>query len=380
MAGQIIKRGERNFLVRVYLGRDAEGKRKYENRTVRGTKKDAQAMLTRLLLAKDTGQVVEDPRKTLNEYLDEWLEAAVKPRVRGRTYREYAATLRRYVRPVLGAQRLISIRPVDVQDLYSGMQQQGRSGSVRLTHTLLKGALAQAVKWQMLNRNPADYVDLPKKKQTSKVRALSKDEAERFLGATKHSRWHVFFHLLVATGLRPSEALGLTWKDIDLAKGTLTVRHSLSWDKDVKRFVLQEPKTPLSRRTIPLPYGLVKLLSEHMTVQQEQGFGEMVFCSRTGNPPHQRTIVQEAFKPAIIKAGLNKATRLYDLRHTHATLLLLLGVQSKVVAERLGHSSSKITLDVYSHVLPNMQQEAAEKLDALLYSSEDNNLEAAVKN
>ena len=117
--------------------------------------------------------------------------------------------------------------------------------------------------------------------------------------------------------------MALTWKDIDLARGTFTVRHSLSCLKDEKRFVLNEPKTHSSRRTVPLPYGLVIMLSNHRVRQLEQGFAELVFCSRTGNPAHQRTIVHEAFKPALERARLDRSTQLYDLRYTHATLLLL---------------------------------------------------------
>jgi len=260
------------------------------------------------------------------------------------------------------------------------MQETGLSSMVRLTHTLLKGALTQAVKWQMIARNPAEYVDLPKRKATGKARALSQAEVESFLEATARSKWHVFFHLMVGTGLRPSEALALTWKEVDLAKGTLTVKHSLGWLRGEKRFVFNDPKTASSRRTVPLPYGLVKLLSEHMTAQFEQGHTELVFTTRAGDPAHQRVIVQEAFKPALVRAGLDSTTRLYDLRHRHATLLLLAGVHPKVVSERLGHASVAITLDVYSHVLPNMQQEAAERLDAMLNSPAVQEAAAHTKN
>ena len=368
MAGQIIKRGERNFVVRIFLGRDANGKRDYMNHTVKGNKKDAQALLNRLMREKDLGVLIEPARMSLNEYLDHWLLTSVKPRVRARTHRNYTDTLRLYVRPKLGSRRLGSLKAVDIQAVYSEMQENGLSSMVRLTHTLLKGSLTQAVKWQMIAQNPADYVDLPKRKPAGKARALSKLEVDSFLEATARSKWHVFFHLMVATGLRPSEALALSWKDLDLAKGTLTVQHSLGWLKGEKRFVLNDPKTASSRRTLPLPFGLVKLLSEHMTAQFDRGFTDLVFTTRAGTPSHQRVIVQEAFKPALVRAGLSKETRLYDLRHTHATLLLLAGIHPKVVSERLGHASVAITLDVYSHVLPNMQQEAAERLEALLYA------------
>lgn len=369
MAGQIVARGKGVFIVRVFMGRDATGKRDYMNHTVRGNKKEAQALLNRLLREKDMGVLIEPARMSLDEYLDHWLLTSVKPRVRARTHRNYTDTLRLHVRPKLGSRRLGNLKAVDIQAVYSGMQENGLSSMVRLTHTLLKGALTQAVKWQMIAQNPADYVDLPKRKPASKARALSKFEIESFLEATARSKWHVFFHLMVATGLRPSEALALTWKDIDLAKGTLTVQHSLGWLKGEKRFIFNEPKTASSRRTLPFPHGLIKLLSEHMTAQFDRGFNGLVFTTRAGDPSHQRVIVQEAFKPALERAGLSKETRLYDLRHTHATLLLLAGVHPKVVSERLGHASVAITLDVYSHVLPNMQQEAADRLEALLYTS-----------
>lgn len=378
--GQIIPKGY-GFLVRIFVGRDAAGKRSYQNQRVTGTKKDAEKVLTAMLRKLDTGELLHEPtRLTVNEYLDHWLETSVKPRVRARTYKEYSDTLKRYVRPRIGIRRLRSLKPVDIQAVYSEMQEANLGGMVRLTHTLLKGALTQAVKWQMLARNPADYVDLPKRKASAKTRALSREEAERFLEATRRSKWHTFFHLMVATGLRPSEALALTWKDVDLAKGTLTVRRSLGWLKGEKRFVFNDPKTASSRRTVPLPYGLVKLLSEHMTAQFKKGFIELVFCTRAGDPAHQRVIVQEAFKPALARASLSADVRLYDLRHTHATLLLLAGVHPKVVSERLGHASVSITLDVYSHVLPNMQQEAAERLDAMLYSPERVEAAAHTKN
>jgi len=173
----------------------------------------------------------------------------VKPRVRAKTYREYKATLRRNVRSKLGARRLTSVRPADVQKLYTELQSKGKSP--RLTHVLLKGALKQAVAWQMLARNPADYVTPPKREAAQTMHAMTQDEVERFLKAAASSRWAPFFHLLVGTGLRPSEALALRWRDVDLAKGTLTVRRSVQWDKDKKKHVSNEPKTRSSRRTVP---------------------------------------------------------------------------------------------------------------------------------
>lgn len=369
MAGQLINRGKNTWLIRVHLGRDGKGKRKYANKTVHGTKKEAQTVLNQMLLQKDTGRFVQDSRVTLGEYLDEWLRTAVKPRVRIGTHDGYAATLRRYVRPRLGAMRLQSVRPTDIQAIYNAMQDRGQAGSVRYTHTILKGALNQAVKWDYLHRNPAHYVDVPKARRGSPIRALSAQEVDQFLRAAATSRWHVLFHLLVSTGLRPSEALALRWRDVDLGQQTLSVRRSRAWIKAEKRFAFQPPKTPSSNRQVPLPHGLTELLGKHMEAQEPSGQDSLLFTTRKGNPPHQRPIVAEAFKPALRRAGLSKETRLYDLRHTHATLLLQAGVHPKVVSERLGHASVNMTLDVYSHVLPSMQTHAAEQLDAVLYAN-----------
>lgn len=377
MAGQIVKRGERNFVVRVYLGRDAEGKRDYLNQTVRGTKKDAQAVLNKLLRDKDMGVLIEPARMSLDEYLDHWLETSVKPRVRERTHKEYAATLRRYVRDPLGGRRLGSIKPVDIQALYSELQATGRTKTVRYVHTVLRDALNQAVKWQMLMQNPADFVDLPRQERT-KMRALSQEEVSRLLEAAQHSKWCILFSFMLGTGLRPSEALALDWTDLDLARGTVRVRRTLA--RVNKRWLFEEPKTKSSRRTVPLPLGLTAELSAHMSRQFEQGFQGLVFCNRDGGPSYESGIVHSAFKPALAAAGLPDEVRLYDLRHTHATLLLMAGVHPKVVAERLGHSSISITLDTYSHVLPNMQQEAAERLDAMLYSTVSKGGEMRAKN
>jgi integrase len=164
-AGQIIERGDNKHLVRVYLGTDeTTGKRRYHNHTVRGTKKDAQRYMNGVLRELDLGTFVEPAGETLAAYLDHWLEAAAKPRVRERTYNDYAALLRRYVREPLGAKKLATLRALDIQKVYSEMQERGLSPRiVRYTHAVLSSALKQAVRWGMLTRNPATLVQLPKR-------------------------------------------------------------------------------------------------------------------------------------------------------------------------------------------------------------------------
>src|SRR5680860_482338 len=163
MAGQIIERGERKYLVRMYLGRDESGKRKHHSKTVKGSRRDAERYLTQILREKDEGVFVKPSKQTVNQYLDEWLDTSCRPRVRERTYEDYAKILDRYVRPSLGMRKLAKLTPMEIQRLYNELGEQGLSPrSVRLVHAVLNSALVQAAKWRVIPQNPAELVDLPK--------------------------------------------------------------------------------------------------------------------------------------------------------------------------------------------------------------------------
>lgn len=185
------------------------------------------------------------------------------------------------------------------------------------------------------------------------------------------SPWRALFSLLLASGMRPGEALGLKWEDIDFSNNRVHVRRTLSKSKDGWGF--EETKTSRSRRSIPLPGSVVKDLREHKKEQLEQKLKNpqykdhgLVFANANGEPPGYRNIINRHFKP-ILKANNLPDIRLYDLRHTCATLFLAAGENPKIVSERLGHSSIVLTLDTYSHVLPDMQEKAAAKLESILF-------------
>ncbi len=372
MAGQLIRRGERRWLVRVYRGADAStGKRRYQAKVVHGSKRDAQRLLTKMLRARDTNTLVEPSRQTLAVYLDKWLRVSAKPRVRPRTLRDYQSLLERYVIPEIGWIRLDQLSPPSVQRVYNEMLERGLSAlTVRYTHAVLRSALAQAVKWQKLVRNPVDLVDLPRKPRRE-MQALSAEQASAFLQAASGTPNEALWVLLLTTGMRPSEALGLKWSDLEGNK--VRIQRVLTRDKDGWRF--EEPKTALSRRTIVLPSTAVRVLRAHRKRQVVRGSPtdvtcetpNLVFATRTGQPLDYRTVVRRHFKPLLAKAGLPNI-RLYDLRHTCATLLLSRGEHPKIVGERLGHSSTTLTLDTYSHVLPDMQEQAAVRLEETLFS------------
>ena len=375
MAGQIIKRGDKRWLVRIFQGRDENGKRRYVNKTIRGTKKNAETYLTAKLRDKDLGINIEPAAESLNKYLDKWLDTAAKPRLRTRTFDDYTSLLKRYVRDPLGAIRLSDLRPVDIQRLYRSMQDNGLSPRViRYTHAVLSSALKQAIKWEMIFRNPAAVVDLPRLAR-KEMRAMTPDEASAFLAAVSDTRMSALFIFALTTGMRPQEYLALKWSDIDLKKGTATVHRAIVWSqKKGIGWHFDEPKTSRSRRTIPLPASTMRALSEHRRRQGEerlrvgsewQDHG-LVFTTKFGSPIDIPTLTKQWYKPALVKAEL-PMFRLYDLRHTHATLLLSNGENPKVASERLGHSTIVLTLDTYSHVLPDMQEEAAKRIEKALF-------------
>lgn len=366
-AGQLIERGKNRWLVRVFLGRDKSGKRRYLNRTIHGSKKVAQATLTKLLREKDTGALVEPSRTTVGEYLDHWLEAAVKPRVSPRTYADYTGLITRYIEPELGSRRLSAVSPIEIQSFYGKLLNKGLSArTVRYVHSVLRNALSQAVKWRYLHQNPAVFVGLPKL-QSSEMVALSTDEVQQFLGAARGSRHELLFNVLLATGLRPGEALGLQWQDIDFTAMSLSVVRSVSRNGN-GQVTLASPKTMKSRRRLPIPASLGAMLLQEKELRDIQAEQTQIFTTEKGEIFHPDNFPRRHFKDLIERAGINRRVRLYDLRHTHATLLLLAGVHPKVVSERLGHSSITLTLDTYSHVLPSMQQDASDRLENMLYS------------
>lgn len=373
MAGQLIQRGESTWVVRVYRGRDDAGKRRYLNNTVRGTKKEAQRLLTKMLREHDTGELVEPSRQTVGKYLERWLDTAAKPRVRPRTLQDYRAIVRRYLRPALGDLRLHQLTPVQIQALYAEMLERGLSArTVRYAHAVLRSALGQAVKWRLVSHNAATAVELPRQRRRE-MKALSPKQAGRFLAAAKEDRFAALWSVLVTSGLRPGEALALRWVDLDGER--VRVCRAL-----VKRAGLvtsfEEPKTGRSRRSVTLPASTVAALRAHRVKQAEEKLAagpeytdaELIFATQTGGPLSLPNLTRRHFKPLLEAAGL-PPMRLYDLRHTAATLLLAAGEHPKIVSERLGHSTVTLTLDTYSHVLPEMQTATAEKLEGMLFGT-----------
>ncbi len=313
---------------------------------------------------------------TLDQYLDKWL-ASSKQNVGGRTYQDYVNYLRLHVRPTLGKKKLSTLRPLHIQELVDALRDKPLAPrTVRHAHSILYRALAQAVKWGVLATNPAAAVNLPKQVR-KEMKCFTPEEAGKFLDACEGTRFGLVFELALVSGMRPEEYLALTWPDVDFQKNTVTVQRVIVWERWTKEKYFAEPKTNKSRRTIPLPPYLMRKLQEHRKAQLEYKLkqGEkykneynLVFTSERGTVVSLHNLQRRHFKP-LLKTAEVPNIRLYDLRHSCATLLLAAGENPKVVSERLGHASIVLTLDTYSHVLPTMQQGATEKIASILKRS-----------
>lgn len=376
MKGSLIQRGTAWYAV-VDLPRGPDGKRRQKwHKLGARTKREAQQELAKLVADLARGTYVEPTRLTVAEYLERWLADYAKPNVAPKTFERYEGIVRNHLIPALGSVPLARLQPLHIQEYYSRALQSGRldrrPGNLSPTtvlhhHRVLKEALGQAVKWQVIPRNPADAVE-PPRPAAKELRVLTAEQVDRLLEVAKGTPLSMAILLAVATGMRRGEILALRWQDVDLEAGTISVRRALEQTKAGLRF--KEPKTAGSRRVVVLPAFAVEALRRHRVVQAEQRLRagpawedhDLVVTTATGRPLVNN--LRRDFRALLASAGL-PPVRFHDLRHSHATWLLAQGVHPKVVSERLGHSQVGITLNIYSHVLPAMQREAAEKLDRL---------------
>lgn len=379
MKGHIRRRGKQTWAIVLDLGRDANGKRRQKWHSIKGSKKDAERELTRLLNEINIGTYVEPSRMRFRDYLNQWLRDYAKPRVSAKTYERYTQLVRD-VSETLGDHTLASLRPLQIQAFYAEKLESGRKDgkgglspqTVLHYHRLLHKALDQAVKWQLLARNPAEAVEPPRPPRTH-MRALDETETAELLSKLYGSRLYMPVLLAVTTGMRRGELLALRWEDLDLNSGRAVVSRSLEQTKKGLHF--KSPKTDRSRRTVVLPGVTLDTLRVFRVEQSKERLAigpayqdNNLICARPDGTPWPPDQLSTAFAALVRRSGMVHF-RFHDLRHSHATQLLKQGIHPKIVSERLGHSNIGITLDTYSHVLPGMQEDAVIGLDASLRSS-----------
>jgi integrase len=372
MQGHIRRRAKGSWTVVVDLGRHPQSaKRRQLWRSVKGTKRDAEALLVHLLHQRETGVDAPPGRLTVAEYLQQWLDAYVRPNTAPKTLRRYEQLIRVHLAPALGSIQLTKLRPLHIQEAYTNVVRSGRSARTALhCHRVLREALQHAVKWQLLGRNPADAVDSPRPER-HEIPAVTPEAVQKLLAAAEQTSYGAMIHTAVATGLRLGELTGLRWQDIDLAGGVLSVRQTCQW-LSREGFLYRQPKSYRSARPVALSPSTINRLRQHRRAQLEERLSvgpayldsDLVFADAVGGPCHPSTL-RKAWLGITACAGMS-GFRFHDLRHAHASLLLRQGVHPKIVSERLGHSTVGITLDVYSHVTPNLQAAAAKDFDRVL--------------
>jgi integrase len=334
------------------------------------TKRDVTNKLIAVQLEMRQKHLRTDRVPTVAEYLEYWLHQAVKPRVRPLTYAGYSVNVRNHLVPTLGKIRLDRLSPQDVQQMMNDRLAAGFSPkTVTYMQQVLRTALELARRWEIIDRNVASLVDPPRRVRPT-IRPLDPSQARAFLQSLRGNRLEALFSVALALGLRQGEALGLRWEDIDMASGVLRIRSQLQ--RINGRLTLVEPKTERSRRTLVVPPTILGHLREHEQRQAAERLwagskwteSSMVFSNRVGGPLQARNVIRE-FHKALRTAGL-KRIRFHDLRHSCATLLLVQHVPARVVMEVLGHSEISTTMDTYSHIVPELQREAAERVEAIL--------------
>ena len=313
-----------------------------------------------------------DDRMTVGTFLTHWLTDIEHPAIRPSTYRGYEQIIRNHLVPALGRVVLSRLTVAQVQALLNQVSAGRSATTVHRIHEVLRGALAQAEREQLVARNVAHLVRPPSNAR-HEIQPLTPEEAQGLIRSVGGTRWEAFYIVTVTLGLRLGETLGLRWQDVDLDEAVVQVRHALSLVDGEWRLV--PPKTERSRRRLPLGTIAVEALRAHRVRQSQERLaagpswhdGDFVFATETGLPLDQGN-VQRAHYRNLRNAGLPHH-RIHDLRHTCATFLLAQGVDLRVVMEVLGHSQVSLTANTYAHVMPALTREAASRIDAVLAES-----------
>ena len=363
--GSIYKRTDGRW-VGQYLVSTAKGP-KY--RYIYGKTRQAVAeKLAKAISERDGGLAFDSGKLTVAEYMDRWLRESARNRLRPKTYEDYAGLTRRHIAPALGHVKLKKLTPLHVQQFYGAKLESGLSKrTVEYLHAVLHSALKQAVRWELVPRNVTEAVDPPRPERKERP-TFNLEQARLFLQAARDDGWEALYVLVVQTGMRRGELFGLRWDNVDLDSGWLHVKQALAHDG--KSFNL--PKTAKGRRRIRLTPEAVEALTKHRIGQnkerlrhggswQDQG---LVFCSSVGTPMNPDNFVKRQYKPLLRRAGL-PYIRFHDLRHTFASLMMPNVKNPQIVQEMLGHSRISTTLDIYSHLSPDMQEDAVGRFAAL---------------
>lgn len=370
----------------VTVGENEDGSQK--RRWISGkTQGEVQEKLRALQSDLHQGTLADTDRMTVADFLGQWVTHKEREGIKPNTVQSYRNTVTRYITPKIGRVKLEKLRPLEIEQLLTDLRSEGKSASL-LSYTLLvlKMALQQAVRWQMLPRNVADSVK-PPKIERQEMKVWDRQQVAHFLSETEAHPLHAAFYLALMTGMRRGELAGLKWEDVDLERARLTVKNNLvevvgapipgknrlqQATKSSVRVEVSTPKSRASRRVIVLSRGTVQKLREQRARQEEWRAhaaeawteGGFVFTTRTGDLVWPSALAK-AYTRLVRVAGV-PPIRFHDMRHTAASLMISVGIPPKTVSERLGHSDVAFTLRTYTHLYDAQREEAAFDIADLL--------------
>jgi integrase len=366
MRGSIKKRGNGSYTLIYDAPRGEDGKRKQVWVTFQGTKPEAENELARLIHEAATGAFVDPSKVTLGEYLKEWLKQIEHDLAR-QTWEDYSRTVTKHIIPDLGNKKLGTLKPSAIQSYYTKKRVYLSGTSLQKHHAILHKALGDAVKLQILARNPVDAVQRPKG-DNKKQNVLEPEEVTKLLDTADGTIYYMPILLAACCGLRQGEALALRWEDVDLEAGTVLIQHSLEHTSKGLRLKGTKSGKPRRNKLSELAWSELQRHKEMQAIAKamspdyvDSGFvctfehGEMISPRYLG----------ATWKRVRDRADIRRV-RFHDLRHTYATMLIESGEHLRVVMELLGHSSMSMTYDLYSHVTEAMQTKAADHIDKLI--------------
>ena len=373
----LVSKEKNSWKVRIELPKDINGKRKQKAYTVYGTKKDAEKFLTEKLRELDTGILIDTKKIKFGEYLDYWLKEYCYNNLSINTIEGYEQYIEKHIKPSLGNIELEKLKPLQLQSFYSDKLNNGKINgkgglskqTVRTIHRIIHKALAQAVKWQLIIRNVADCVEPPKPKKYE-AKFLNDEQTNLLIEKVKTSDIYIPVIIAIYTGMRRGEVLGLTWQNVNFEKKYIKVVQELSSTKQGLKIL--PPKTTKSIRNIAISDTLIKILKNHKTKQMENKLllgKEYFYTDMVCTYPNGKLFYPKRFSAKfheLLEKNNLPIIRFHDLRHSHASLLVKLGVQAKVISERLGHSNIGITMDLYSHLYDEADREVANMFEKLI--------------
>jgi integrase len=329
------------------------------------------------MAGRNKGLVFDAGKLTVGDHLEQWLEDVVKPSASHRTYSTNAQQVRTHIAPTLGRIKLKSLRKAHIDRLYREKLDSGLShATVRRVHAVLHRALEEAVKGDLIPRNPAAHANKPKVKQ-EEIEPLDTSQAAAFLKAAKGDRFEALYILCLMCGLRQGEALALRWRDIDLNDGTLRVNLQLQRVRGGGGLRFSEPKNA-SRRTVGLSQRAVSALQSHRERQLEEKLragplyqdGDLVFASGHGTPIDAQNVVNRYYKPLLKRAGL-PPIRFHDLRHSCLSLLAQRGEPIRDLQALAGHATAAFTLQRYTHHYDSSARRTADTMGEILSEQDE---------